>query len=79
MNIQPDFGRAASKINPRAGKIWVSHWAVDDCTKELKIFTRELKIFTGQFNGSFPQSIAVCCAHNCGDDQHQNLHWKPPE
>ena len=33
MNIQPYFGRAASKINPRAGKIWVSHWAVDDCTR----------------------------------------------
>jgi hypothetical protein len=38
MNIQPDFGRAASKINPRAGKIWVSHWAVDDCTILIKIY-----------------------------------------
>ena len=26
-----------------------------------------------QFNGSLPQSIAVCCAHNCGDNPHQDI------
>ena len=26
-----------------------------------------------QFNGSLPQSIAVCCVHNCGDNPHQGI------
>ena len=54
MNIQPYFGRAASKINPRAGKIWVSHWAVDDCRgrprrQQFTLHTRKQAGVVGDF------------------------------
>ena len=32
----------------------------------------------GQFNGSLPESMAVCCAHNCGDNQHLDLFTGTP-